>query len=68
MLNRTVEVEATTLQASIIELFEGQKRWTTTALADQLGVKDEDVIRAALVFWAGFGVLLNNGSAWILYE
>lgn len=68
MSDRIVEVEATTLQASTVELFEGKTEWTIVDLCEALGVKEESVVRAGLTFWVGEGVLREQGDVWVLIE
>ncbi len=58
--DRTVEAEATPLQASIAELFEASARWTVTDLCDKLCMSDQAQIRNALAFWAGLGVFKED--------
>ena len=67
--DRELRLQVTTLQASLIELFEGEEAWTIEGLGEKLGA-DEDSIRAALGFWAGHGVLSERekGDSWVLIE
>lgn len=68
MSDRIVEVEATTLQASVVELFEGKKEWRMADLSDALEVKEDTVVHAALAFWVGEGVLREQGDLWVLLD
>ena len=66
--DRVVEVEATPIQASIAELFEGAGQWTIKAIGERIGVFDEVELRAALGFWHDLGVLKESPTGWILLE
>lgn len=65
--DRVVEVEATPLQASISELFEGQVVWDAAAMGERLGV-DLAQVRNGLAFWANEGVVKEEGAQWRLLE
>lgn len=65
--DRTVEVEATPLQAAITELFEAQPVWDTAAMRERLGV-DLAQVRNGLAFWANEGVVREENGQWRLLE
>jgi anaphase-promoting complex subunit 2 len=67
LADRTVEVEATPLQASITELFEDQYTWDVQAMSDKLGV-DLFQVRNGLAFWANEGVVKEEKGVWRLLE
>jgi anaphase-promoting complex subunit 2 len=66
-----VEVEATPLQASIVELFEASSEMTVESLRQGLGVS-ESLVKAGLAWWRERGVLkeVSDGSdsRWTLLE
>ncbi|KAK4687974.1 anaphase-promoting complex subunit 2, partial [Tremellales sp. Uapishka_1] len=66
--DRVVEVEATPVQASIVELFEGEPVWTVKGLAEKLGGVEEGLIKNGLVFWANLGVVKESEGGWLLLE
>jgi anaphase-promoting complex subunit 2 len=68
LADRIVEAEATPLQASVAELFEGQDVWTVQALGEMLRMRDTRSLRNALVFWAALGVLKEVKEGWRLLE
>ena len=65
--DRVVEVNATPLQASLIELFEQQDYWVVEDLTDRLGVSAEDV-EGGLLFWSAESVLAQEQIGWRLLE
>lgn len=66
--DRTVTVDATPLQASIMELFENQDVWAVDQLMDKLGVGKGEVVKA-LGWWAERGVVKEEGAkGWRLLE
>jgi anaphase-promoting complex subunit 2 len=65
--DRVVEVNATPLQASLIELFEQQDYWVVEDLTDRLGVSAEDV-EGGLLFWSAESVLAQEKIGWRLLE
>ncbi|OCF34155.1 anaphase-promoting complex subunit 2 [Kwoniella heveanensis BCC8398] len=65
--DRIVEVEADPLQASIIELFEQQDRWTLQALVERLDAGLAQ-LRAALSWWREQGVVREERGNWVLLE
>jgi len=66
--DRVVSVQVTPLEASVVELFEGQDTWTEDALTEKLGV-DALALRGALAVWAGHGVLKEETEgSWRLLE
>ncbi|KAM0747435.1 hypothetical protein T439DRAFT_359225 [Meredithblackwellia eburnea MCA 4105] len=67
--DRTVTLDATPLQASIIELFNSQDTWTEDDLAIELTFMDSAAVRNALYFWNNHGVIKNvQGDEWKLLE
>jgi anaphase-promoting complex subunit 2 len=68
LADRTLQVEATALQAAVIETMEGKAEWDVSELADKLQA-DEDDVQAALAFWAEEGVLQEQeGDVWTVLE
>ena len=67
LADRTVQLEATPLQASIMEVFEDQDTWEAQAMSEKLGV-DVFQIRNGLAFWANEGVVKEEKGAWQLLE
>jgi anaphase-promoting complex subunit 2 len=67
MRDRTVEVDATALQAAVIEAMEGREEATAEELAETLEVSDGEV-RSALVFWADEGIIDEDGGVWRVIE
>jgi anaphase-promoting complex subunit 2 len=68
MADRTLQVEATALQAAVLEHMEGQVEWHVSQLADTLQT-DEDAVHSALQFWAEEGVVQEQeGGSWIVLE
>ncbi|WVR09240.1 hypothetical protein IAU60_006304 [Kwoniella sp. DSM 27419] len=65
--DRVVEVEATPLQASIAELFEGKSTWSVKELVEKLEVGLGEV-RKALAWWREQGVLKEDEAGWVLLE
>jgi anaphase-promoting complex subunit 2 len=65
--DRVVEVNATPLQASLIELFEENDYWIAEDLAGRLGVSAEDV-EGGLLFWSAENVLAQYETGWRLQE
>ncbi|CAG7847581.1 Anaphase-promoting complex subunit 2 AltName: Full=20S cyclosome/APC complex protein apc2 [Serendipita indica DSM 11827] len=67
--DRQVEVNATPLEAAVIELFSSKSSWLQEELSKQLGVKEKDVL-GALISWNEEGVLEFNSytKRWILVE
>ncbi|OXH21708.1 anaphase-promoting complex subunit 2 [Cryptococcus neoformans] len=66
--DRIVTVDATPLQASIMELFEKQDVWMVDQLVDKLGVGRGEVGKA-LGWWAERGVVKDEGAkGWRLLE
>lgn len=66
--DRTVTVDATPLQASIMELFEKQDVWAVDQLVNKLGVGKGEVGKA-LGWWAERGVVKDEGAkGWRLLE
>ena len=65
--DRVVEVEATPLQASLIELFEGTDAWSVEDLVENVGAAVE-AVEAGLAFWKAEGVVKEEGGRWILLE
>lgn len=65
--DRVVDVIATPLQASLIELFEQQNHYVTEDLTERLGVSAEDV-EGGLLFWSGEGVLAQDETGWWLRD
>lgn len=65
--DRVVAVDVTPLQAAVVELFEGQDRWSEEQLMAKLTI-DELALRGALAVWAGHGVLKEEDGAWRLLE
>ncbi|KAF8610388.1 Cullin [Ceratobasidium sp. AG-I] len=60
--DRTVSVDATPLEAAIIELFSEKDTWDLSSLASKLGISDITTIRAGAEFWAVRGVLKALGN------
>ncbi|WVQ81579.1 hypothetical protein IAT38_003703 [Cryptococcus sp. DSM 104549] len=67
LTDRTITVDATPLQASIMELFESQDVWKAEALEEKLGV-DGPQVRKALGWWAVQGVVKEEAGGWRLLE
>jgi anaphase-promoting complex subunit 2 len=65
--DRVVEVEATPLQASLIELFEETDAWKVEDLVEKTGAAEE-AIEAGLAFWKAEGVVKEDGGKWVLLE
>lgn len=65
--DRVVEVEATALQAAVVESMEGVESATIEEVADKLDVSEMDV-RGAMMFWAGEGVLGEQAGVWKVLE
>jgi len=65
--DRTIEVEASPLQASIAELFEEKPLWISEDIQERLGV-DVASVRAALGWWAGEGLVRQTGATWKLLD
>ena len=70
LADRTVEAEATPLQAAVAELLEDRPTWTTADLCERLGISDQGLMRNALAFWANLGVVREEPGAagWTLLE
>ncbi|GAA5841306.1 hypothetical protein JCM9279_000610 [Rhodotorula babjevae] len=68
--DRSITVDATPLQAAIIELFSSQDTWSPDALVTELRVPDAGTVRNALYFWNNLGVLrsLPDDDLWRLVE
>ncbi|EJU03787.1 hypothetical protein DACRYDRAFT_49640 [Dacryopinax primogenitus] len=66
--DRVVEVEATPIQAGVIELFSERDTWDLEQLMQKLGGIDRVLVQSALDFWIGEGVVKNEGSRYILLE
>ncbi|KAG0145209.1 hypothetical protein CROQUDRAFT_64206 [Cronartium quercuum f. sp. fusiforme G11] len=68
--DRMVSVEVSTLQASVIELFELQDTWTIEKLAKTLRLMNEPShVRNALYFWSNHEVLKEiESGVWKLFE
>ncbi|GAA5889699.1 hypothetical protein JCM8208_001101 [Rhodotorula glutinis] len=68
--DRSITVDATPLQAAIIELFSSQDTWSSDALVTELRVPDAATVRNALYFWNNLGVLrsLPDDDLWRLVE
>lgn len=68
LADRTLQVEATALQAAVIETMEAGVEWQVSDLADKLQAEEEDV-HAALAFWAEEGVVQEgDNGAWNVLE
>jgi len=66
--DRVVEVEATPIQAGVIELFSEQDTWNLEQLMEKLGGIDRVLVQSALDFWIGEGVLKGEDNAFRLLE
>ncbi|GJN89751.1 hypothetical protein Rhopal_002740-T1 [Rhodotorula paludigena] len=68
--DRTLTVDATPLQAAVIELFDKQDTWSPDLLQSELRVTDLGTVRNALYFWNNLGVLANlpGDDLWRLVE
>ncbi|KZP01469.1 ubiquitin-protein ligase [Calocera viscosa TUFC12733] len=68
--DRTVEVEATPIQAGVIELFSEQNAdtWNVELLMQKLGGIDRVLVQSALDFWIGEGVVKDEGHTYKLLE
>lgn len=69
--DRAVTVDATPLQASVIDLFARQPTWTTLDIAAELLAPETIMaqVRNAVFFWANQGVLRkDNEDDWTLLE
>ncbi|KAH9818926.1 hypothetical protein DFH28DRAFT_887898 [Melampsora americana] len=68
--DRVLCVEVTTLQASVIELFEEKETWTIGGLAERLNlINDLSLVRNGLYFWSNHEVLKEIESGiWRVFE
>ncbi|KAF8527598.1 hypothetical protein BU17DRAFT_61723 [Hysterangium stoloniferum] len=67
--DRTIEAEATALEAAILELFSEKDTWTVDELIGQLGSVDHAPTVKALNTWADKGVLMEKADAcYVLLE
>ncbi|KAL7414537.1 hypothetical protein BDY24DRAFT_360993 [Mrakia frigida] len=70
--DRVVEVEASPLQASIIELFGETSSWNLASLTSKLGLDDELVVLNGINFWVNKGVLKGDrkgsDATWAVLE
>lgn len=67
--DRTLSLEVTTLQASVIELFGISDMWTTTQLKNRLRITDLTSLRNSLYFWSNHEVLKEvESGVWKLFE
>ncbi|KAG8680234.1 hypothetical protein FRC09_018381, partial [Ceratobasidium sp. 395] len=60
--DRTVSVDATPLEAAVIELFSEKETWNLGDLASKLGLPEAILVRPAAETWAARGVLKSLGS------
>ncbi|KAG8888369.1 hypothetical protein FRB98_007764 [Tulasnella sp. 332] len=60
--DRTLNVEATPLQAAIVDLFSSKDTWVADELAVQLGNLDIPSVDKALEFWMDQGVVSSLGN------
>ena len=65
--DRVVEVEATPLQATLIEVFEQTDCWTVGDLMEKLEA-GEEAVEAGLAFWKAEGVVKEHEEQWVLLE
>ncbi|BGP23807.1 anaphase-promoting complex subunit 2 [Rhodotorula toruloides] len=67
--DRTITVDATPLQAAVLELFDKQDTWTSDALQTELRVADLGTVRNALYYWNNLGVVASvPDDMWRLVE
>ncbi|BGP31162.1 hypothetical protein JCM10296v2_002926 [Rhodotorula toruloides] len=67
--DRTISVDATPLQAAVLELFDKQDTWTSDALQTELRVADLGTVRNALYYWNNLGVVASMpDDMWRLVE
>ncbi|PRQ75028.1 Cullin homology [Rhodotorula toruloides] len=67
--DRTITVDATPLQAAVLELFDKQDTWTSDALQTELRVADLGTVRNALYYWNNLGVVASMpDDTWRLVE
>ncbi|MBW0483948.1 hypothetical protein O181_023663 [Austropuccinia psidii MF-1] len=68
--DRTLSLEVTPLQASVIELFATADVWTTAQLEEALRIKsDSSLLRNALYYWSNHEVVKEiESSTWKLFE
>ncbi|BGP15265.1 hypothetical protein JCM10213_007046 [Rhodosporidiobolus nylandii] len=60
---RSVTTDATPVQAAVLELFDKQDTWSTSALASTLRLPDPSLARNALYFWSNLSVLRSLPSS-----
>ncbi|KAG8845016.1 hypothetical protein FRB91_002124 [Serendipita sp. 411] len=67
--DRTVEVNATPLEAAVIESFSEKSSWSQEGLSTHLGVKEKTLI-GALISWNEEGVIeyQEHKTVWVLVE
>ncbi|KAG8718844.1 hypothetical protein FRC08_004268 [Ceratobasidium sp. 394] len=61
--DRTVSVDATPLEAAVIELFSEKETWSLSDLASKLGLLEAALVRPATESWAARGVLKSLGNS-----
>ncbi|GAA5937334.1 anaphase promoting complex subunit 2 [Sporobolomyces koalae] len=70
--DRTVTVDATPVQAAVLELFDKQDTWASEALQTELRLTDLATVRNALFFWNNLGIVRimarEDGELWRLVE
>ncbi|GAA5893198.1 anaphase promoting complex subunit 2 [Sporobolomyces salmoneus] len=67
--DRSVTVDATPVQAAVIEMFDKQNTWTPEALQTDLKLSDLATVRNALFFWNNLGVVKSlPDDQWQLAE
>ncbi|GAA5863248.1 hypothetical protein JCM1840_002522 [Sporobolomyces johnsonii] len=67
--DRSLTVDATPVQAAILELFDKQDTWTSDALQTELKLADLSIVRNGLFFWNNLGVVRSlPDDMWRLVE
>ncbi|CEQ40634.1 SPOSA6832_02277, partial [Sporobolomyces salmonicolor] len=67
--DRSITVDATPVQAAILELFDKQDTWTSDALQTELKLAELSTVRNGLFFWNNLGVIRSlPDDMWRLVE
>ncbi|SCV70983.1 BQ2448_3745 [Microbotryum intermedium] len=67
--DRSLTLDVTPLQASVLEVFQSQTVWTAESIGDELRIIDIVAIRNVLYFWNNHGVLKSlPDDEWELLE
>lgn len=54
---RVLDIEASPLQATVIDAFTKRTRYTWEDMAERIGITDQKIVEHALNFWVNEGVL-----------